>query len=73
MKLLVNLCAHDGIISHYEGVGTIVRRYVEVIRKILSDFEGCIISVSHDRKYIEEVCDKIYELTKDGLIMKHNL
>ena len=36
MKLLVNLCAHDGIISHYAGVGTIVRRYVEVIRKILS-------------------------------------
>lgn len=37
MKLLVNLCAHDGIISHYAGVGTIVRRYVEVIRKILSE------------------------------------
>lgn len=36
MKLLINLCAHDGIISHYAGVGTIVRRYVEVIRKILS-------------------------------------
>lgn len=35
MKLLINLCAHDGIISHYAGVGTIVRRYVEVIRKIL--------------------------------------
>lgn len=37
MKLLINLCAHDGIISHYAGVGTIVRRYVEVIRKIMSD------------------------------------
>ena len=37
MKLLINLCAHDGIISHYAGVGTIVRRYVEVIRKILSE------------------------------------
>lgn len=37
MKLLVNLCAHDGIISHYAGVGTIVRRHVEVIRKILSE------------------------------------
>ena len=36
MKLLINLCAHDGIISHYAGVGTIVRRYIEVIRKILS-------------------------------------
>ena len=44
-----------------------------VIRKILSDFEGAIISVSHDRKYIEEVCDKIYEPTKNGLIIRHNL
>ncbi len=38
-----------------------------VIRKILSDYPGVIISVSHDRKYIYEVSDKIYELTKDGL------
>lgn len=37
MKLLINLCAHDGIISHYAGVGTIVRRYIEVITKILSE------------------------------------
>ena len=34
MKLLINLCAHDGIISHYAGVGTIVRRYIEVIRDL---------------------------------------
>ena len=39
-----------------------------VIRNMLANFEGCIISVSHDRKYIDEVCDKIYELTKNGLI-----
>ena len=38
-----------------------------VIRRLLSDFPGAIISVSHDRKYIEEVCDTIYTLTKDGL------
>ncbi len=38
-----------------------------VIRRILGDFRGCIISISHDRKYIEEVCDVIYELTCDGL------
>ena len=38
-----------------------------VIRGILSEFPGAIISVSHDRKYIDEVCDKVYELTKDGL------
>lgn len=28
MKLLINICAHDGIISHYTGVGTMVGRYI---------------------------------------------
>ena len=36
MKLLINLCAHDGIISHYAGVGTIVRRYIEAILKMVN-------------------------------------
>lgn len=39
-----------------------------VIRRMLADYQGAIISVSHDRKYIAEVCDQIYELTADGLI-----
>lgn len=39
-----------------------------VIRSILKDFKGVIISVSHDRKYINEVCDKVYKLTDSGLI-----
>lgn len=38
-----------------------------VIREVLSSFNGCIISVSHDRKYIEEVIDSLYILTKEGL------
>lgn len=38
-----------------------------VIRKMLREFPGAIISISHDRKYIDEVCDKIYELRSDGL------
>jgi ATPase subunit of ABC transporter with duplicated ATPase domains len=41
-----------------------------VIRKILKDFPGAILSISHDRKYMDEVCDKIYELTEDGLLEK---
>lgn len=41
-----------------------------VIRQMLSSFKGSIISVSHDRKYIEEVADKVYELTEKGLIIK---
>lgn len=39
MRILINLAAHDGIISHYAGVGTIVRRYINVLEKILSDEE----------------------------------
>lgn len=38
-----------------------------VIRKSLRAFPGAIISVSHDRVYMEEVCDRIYEFTKEGL------
>ena len=32
------------------------------VREILNEYKGCIISVSHDRKYIDEVIDKVYEL-----------
>lgn len=38
-----------------------------VIREILKNYKGAIISVSHDRKYIREVCTEIYELDKEGL------
>ena len=37
------------------------------VRGILKQFPGAIISVSHDRKYLAEVCDKIYRLTPEGL------
>ena len=37
------------------------------IRNMLSRYDGTIISVSHDRLFIDEVCDKVYELTDDGL------
>lgn len=38
------------------------------IRSALKSFTGTIISVSHDRKYISDVCNTVYELTKSGLI-----
>ena len=39
-----------------------------VLREMLAAFPGCIISISHDRKYIEEVCTQVYKLSKDGLL-----
>lgn len=39
-----------------------------IIRKVLSEYQGTIISVSHDRKYINEVIDNLYILTTEGLL-----
>ena len=38
-----------------------------VVRAALNSFGGAVISISHDRKYLNEVCDKIYELRENGL------
>ena len=37
------------------------------VRRVLKQFPGAIISVSHDRNYITEVCHKQYRLTSEGL------
>ena len=34
-----------------------------VIRNILANYQGAILCISHDRKFIEEVCTKVYRLT----------
>lgn len=41
-----------------------------VFRTILSNFNGGILMVTHDRKMIEEVGTIVYELTKDGLLKR---
>ncbi len=38
-----------------------------VIRRVLADFPGVIISVSHDRLYLDQVCTRVLELTESGL------
>jgi len=38
-----------------------------VIRQVLANFPGCIISVSHDRQYLTQVCDRVLELSPTGL------
>ena len=38
------------------------------VRRVLAGYEGTVISVSHDRKFLYEVCDKVYSLTENGLV-----
>lgn len=42
-----------------------------VIREKLKSFKGTIIAVSHDRKFLHEVCEKQYELTDKGLFQTY--
>ncbi|NMD37654.1 MAG: ABC-F family ATP-binding cassette domain-containing protein [Christensenellaceae bacterium] len=37
------------------------------VRKALREYGGSIISISHDRKYLEEVCDTLFLLDKKGI------
>lgn len=38
------------------------------IRALFADFPGAIVTVSHDRTYLKEVCQKLYRLTAEGLV-----
>ena len=38
-----------------------------IIRGVLKKFNGVIITVSHDRKFINEICNEVYNLDKEGL------
>ncbi len=38
-----------------------------VIRRMFAGYRGAVISISHDRKYIREVCTVVYTLTEKGL------
>ncbi|MBR3227586.1 MAG: ABC-F family ATP-binding cassette domain-containing protein [Erysipelotrichaceae bacterium] len=37
------------------------------LRKMLNEYKGAILAVSHDRSFIDEVADTVYELDEDGL------
>lgn len=39
-----------------------------VIHNLLLNYKGCVICITHDRKFLEEVFDEVYELTEKGLI-----
>ena len=38
----------------------------EALEEALQDYEGAIITVSHDRYFLDKICDTIWELPGDG-------
>ena len=37
------------------------------IRKLFANYPGGLVTVSHDRRFLKEVCTNIYRLTEHGL------
>lgn len=67
--LLLKMCISDAeVLVLDEPTRNFSPLSYPVIRNMLIEYPGAIISVSHDRKFISEVCDEVYELTQDGLI-----
>ena len=64
MKLVIDKC---NVLILDEPTRNVSPLSNPVIRKVLNEFQGAIISVSHDRKFIEEVITKLYLLESDGL------
>ena len=43
----------------------------EALEETLQNYDGCIMTVSHDRWFLDQVCDTIWELPGDGTIVVH--
>ncbi len=41
----------------------------EALEETLKNYDGCIMTVSHDRWFLDQVCDTIWELPGDGTIV----
>tara|TARA_X000001036_G_scaffold73508_1_gene64997 strand:+ start:1637 stop:3283 length:1647 start_codon:yes stop_codon:yes gene_type:complete len=43
----------------------------EALEETLKNYDGCILTVSHDRWFLDMVCDTIWELPGNGTIVVH--
>lgn len=64
MKLIVN---KNNVLILDEPTRNLSPLSNPVIRELLNNYNGAIIAVSHDRKFISDVCEKVYQLNYQGL------
>lgn len=41
---------------------------VEVVEELLSEYKGCLLVVSHDRTFMENLADRLFVVMGDGLV-----
>jgi ATP-binding cassette subfamily F protein uup len=44
---------------------------LSVLEDYLEDFNGCVITVSHDRYFLDRVCDRIFAFEGEGIVRQY--
>lgn len=44
---------------------------LSVLETYIEDFNGIVISVSHDRYFLDRICDRIFSYEENGIILEH--
>ncbi|MCK4552476.1 MAG: ABC-F family ATP-binding cassette domain-containing protein, partial [Tenericutes bacterium] len=67
LLLLKMVIDRDNVLLLDEPTRNLSPLSIPVIHNLLLNFEGSIISVTHDRRFIENVFDEVYILSETGL------
>ncbi|MCK5731701.1 MAG: ABC-F family ATP-binding cassette domain-containing protein [Tenericutes bacterium] len=67
LLLLKMVIDKDNVLLLDEPTRNLSPLSIPVIHNLLLNFEGSIISVTHDRRFIENVFDEVYILSENGL------
>ncbi|NLZ49733.1 MAG: ABC-F type ribosomal protection protein [Clostridiales bacterium] len=66
-KLAASLERNTALIMADEPTSNLDREGIELLQKEFKEFEGALLIVSHDREFLDEVCNSILEI-EDGKI-----
>ncbi|MBQ8093885.1 MAG: ABC-F type ribosomal protection protein [Clostridia bacterium] len=69
VALTILMLRHDNVLLLDEPTNHLDMDSREVLETALSDFHGTIITVSHDRYFINRIADRIVEMQPDGITL----
>ena len=69
VALTILMLGHDNLLLLDEPTNHLDMDSREVLENALSDFRGTIITVSHDRYFINRIADRIVEMQPDGITL----
>ena len=69
VALTILMLRHDNLLLLDEPTNHLDMDSREVLENALSDFNGTIITVSHDRYFINRIADRIIEMQPDGITL----